>query len=90
MTGMFLFKGMYKEHIKNSRLKMPEDFDNYDPEEFPHFHVFMGSHIGFPIDIYNLEHNANIIADIPEDEIKTITFEGLEKLGIVSSTGNLV
>ena len=59
MSGMFMFPGMFYNHIKDSKLKMPEDFENYEPEEYPHFHVFILTHLGQPIDIAALEDNAN-------------------------------
>lgn len=90
MTSMFAFPGMFGPHIKDSNLKQPEDFESYDPEQYPHFHVFMLTHLCQPIDIQTLESNANIIAAIPDDEIKKVTFEQLIEKGIVYGTGNLV
>jgi len=52
--------------------------------------VFIICHLYQPIDIQALEDNANIIAAIPEDEIKKVTFEQLIEKGIVYGTGNLV
>lgn len=90
MSGMFMFPGMFYNHIKDSKLKMPEDFENYNPEEYPHFHVFMLTHLGQPIDIAALEDNANIIADIPENTIKSVTLNDLMEKGVVFGTGDLV
>lgn len=90
MSGMFMFPGMFYNHIKDSKLKMPEDFENYDPEEYPHFHVFILTHLGQPIDITALEDNANIIADIPENAIKSVTLNDLMEKGVVFGTGDLV
>ena len=90
MSGMFMFPGMFYNHIKDSKLKMPEDFENYDPEEYPHFHVFILTHLGQPIDIAALEDNANIIADIPENAIKSVTLNDLMEKGVVFGTGDLV
>ena len=90
MYGMFMFPGMFYNHIKDSKLKMPEDFENYNPEEYPHFHVFMLTHLGQPIDIAALEDNANIIAEIPEENIKGVSFNDLLEMGVVFGDGNLV
>lgn len=90
MNGIFMFPEMFYNHIKDSKLKMPEDFENYDPEEYPHFHVFMLTHLGQPIDIAALEDNANIIADIPENAIKSVTLNDLMEKGVVFGTGDLV
>lgn len=90
MSGMLMFPGMFYNHIKDSKLKMPEDFENYDPEEYPHFHVFILTHLGQLIDIAALEDNANIIADIPENAIKSVTINDLMEKGVVFGTGDLV
>lgn len=90
MTSMFAFTGMFEPHIKNSNLRLPENFDNYNPDQYPHFHVFVLAHICRPIDVRALEDNANIIAAIPEDEIKEVTFTQLIERGVVCGTGDLV
>ena len=85
---MFCFAGMLENHIKNSKLKQPSDFENYDPNEYPHFHVFQTLHLGCPIDISSLEENANVVADIPEDTIRQITLEQLVEKGLWIEHGN--
>lgn len=90
MCGMFMFPGMFYNYIKDSRLKMPDDFEDYNPEEYPNFHVFMFIHLGRPLDIVALEDNAKIIADISEDIIKSVTLNDLMKRGVVFGTGDLV
>lgn len=90
MCGMFMFPGMFYNHIKDSKLKMPDDFENYNPEEYPNFHVFMLTHLGQLIDITELKDNANIIADISEDDIKSVSFSDLLEMGVVFGSGNLM
>lgn len=90
MCGIFMFPEMFYNHIKDSKLKMPEDFENYNPEEYPHFHVFMLAHLGQPIDIAVLEDNANIIAEISEENIKSVSFNDLLEMGVVFGNENLV
>lgn len=90
MTTVFYIKNMFVEHIQDSKLQKPEDFDNYNPERFPHFHVFMCSHLGRPIDTACLKENANIIAKIPKAKIKHVTFEELTNMGVIWGIGNLV
>jgi len=90
MTGMFGFPDMLKNHIENSNLKQPEDFNNYNLEEFPHFSVFMATHLCCPVDVYALEDDANIIAAIPEDQIRAVTYGDLVEMGMSVASGNLV
>lgn len=82
MTGIFYFAEMFKNHIDDSNLKMPENFEEYDPEEYPHFHVFMIMHLGQLIEISALKDNANIISAISDEDIKKITPEDLFNLGL--------
>lgn len=90
MCGMFMFPEMFYNHIKDSKLKTPEDFENYNPEEYPHFHVFILTHLGQPIDIAALEDNANIIAGIPKENIKSVSFDDLLEMGVVFGNGDLI
>ncbi|MCD7996428.1 MAG: hypothetical protein LUH21_04255 [Clostridiales bacterium] len=90
MTGMFAFPGMFYNHIRDSNLKMPEDFENYEPEEYPNFHVFMLTHLCQPIEIESLEDNANIIAAMTDGEIKQVTFAELLEQGVAFGHGNLL
>lgn len=90
MTTMFIYEGMFESHIKDSKLKMPENFDEYNPEEYPHFHVFMIVHLGRPINVESLEDNANIIAEISDEDIKTVTLEDLLSRGLDVGCGDLI
>nr|WP_243126370.1 hypothetical protein [Acetivibrio ethanolgignens] len=67
---------------------MPENFDEYNPKEYPHFHVFMLMQLAIPIDIAALESNANIIAGISEEDIKTVTPKDLFDMGVELGEGN--
>jgi hypothetical protein len=82
MTSIFYFAGMLNNHIKDSKLKLPVDFEKYNPEEYPHFHVFQLLHVGCPIDVSTLEDNANVIASIPVEDIKKVTLEQLVGKGL--------
>ena len=82
MTTVFCFPKMFANHIMDSDLKQPQDFDNYNPEEYPHFHVFMLLHLANPIDVMTLKDNANIIAKVSDEEIKNITIEQLFNMGL--------
>jgi len=90
MNTVFLFPDMFRNHIENSRLKQPEDYENYDPNEYPHFHVFMSIHLANTIDVFSLKENANTIADIPEGEIRNVTIQDLIDKGVYFASGDLV
>ena len=64
-------------------MKMPNDIHNYNPDEFPHWHVFVNIQIG-RVMTYSSSHflNAKIIAGIEDEDIMHITLRELEKRGL--------
>ena len=79
---MFILPDMLRPHLDGVAIKQPDDFENYDANEFPHFHVFLMLHLARPIDVAAISENARIIASIPDDEIRTITIQELLDLGM--------
>ena len=88
MTTTFVFPEMFRNHIDNSNLKLPDDFENFDPEEFPHFNVFILTHLGNIFDVNDLRENANIIANIPEEDIRKVSYNDLIAMGVSFSFSN--
>lgn len=82
MTTYFAFAEMLRPHIQDSRLKLPDNLETFDPNEYPHFYVFKILHQAVPIETSSLEDNANIIADLTEDEIRTATIQDLVNKGL--------
>lgn len=72
---------------KEAGMTVPEDVDSYDKDKFPHFDVFLkvqlGASMPFPTSHWK---NAEIIARIPENLIKTITFNDLIEMGVETGT----
>lgn len=79
---MLAFPSMLVEPAIKAGMKVPEDSDNFDPNEYPHFQVFclmqLGSAMPYPSVHWD---NAFVIASIPEDKIKTITVLEIIALG---------
>ena len=88
MTTTFFFPEMFRNHIDNSNLKLPKDFENFDPEKFPHFNVFILTHLGNTFDVNDLKENANIIASIPEENIRKVSYKDLIAMGVTFSYCN--
>ncbi len=63
-------------------IKVPDDPDNYDLEEFPHFHVYCCMQLGTPMPSPSSHWtNAKVVAQVPNDRIKLVTPKDLEELG---------
>lgn len=79
---MIAFPSMLVNPAKQAGIAVPPDPDNYEPEEFKHFHFFCTAQLGqsMPTPSAHWE-NAVIIAAIPEAEIKTIIWSQLISLG---------
>lgn len=68
-------------------MKVPPDPDDFDPEKFPHFHVFCLLQLSRPVRVHG-EHwnNAKVIADIPEDKLRTMTLGDFIEAGLEYSS----
>jgi hypothetical protein len=77
------YPSLFSDFAKEKSIKVPEDPDkDFAEEEYPHFVVYLNLHLGRPYDDYSLERNAELIAKISDEEVKDITAEQLEALGI--------
>lgn len=73
---------MLVEPAKQAGIDVPNDLDNYDVEKYKRFHLLRCAQLGQPMP-NPLSHftNAKIIAQVPEDRIKDITFNDLIEMG---------
>lgn len=80
---MFAFPSMLVNPAKEAGMKVPEDAENFDPHDFPHFQVYLIMQVGRPIP-HTDSHwtNAKIIAAVPDDKIKELTVPELMALGL--------
>jgi len=88
---MLAFQSMIHKAAKDAGMEVPaeelldamDDEPSWSPEDYPHFHVFCNAQLGRSM--HNMgQHwdNAKIIAAIPVEELKTVTFEGLIAKGL--------
>lgn len=68
---------------KEAGMKTPPDADNFKGKDFPHFAVFCGVQLGSPLP-HPTAHwgNAKVVAAVPEDKIRTVTFNQLVAAGL--------
>lgn len=80
---MLAFPGMLVPHASSAGMKVPKDPENFDANEYPHFYVYREFQLGRSI-LRGTSHweNAKIIAEIPEDRIRLVTFDELLELGV--------
>jgi hypothetical protein len=83
---MIAFPGILVQPALVAGIPVPQGInvntDDFDREEFPHFAVFCTVQLGAPLP-YPQAHwdNAEVIAKIPANKIKTITSSELVKMG---------
>jgi len=85
---MLAFPSMIARAAEQAGMKTP-NFDDinddwgFNPEEFPHFQVFCIAQLGRSMSDMG-EHwgNAKVIAEIPDDEIRSVTLEDLLYRGL--------
>lgn len=81
---MLAFPGMLVPAATEAGIKVPYDPENYERDEFPHFHVFVQIQLGRPMPYPGCVHdNARLIGSLSDDQAKTITPEQLVERGYV-------
>lgn len=80
---MLIYPSMIAGAAERAKMRVPADVDNYKPDEFPHFHFFCCAQLSKRMTPGAHWENANIIAAIPEDELRTVTFQQLLDKGYV-------
>lgn len=80
---MIAFPFMLVGPAQQAGILTPPDPENYEPNEFKHWHLFRMVQLGqsMPSPDSHWE-NAKIIAALPEDDVTTITWEVLKIKGI--------
>ena len=80
---MIAFPGMLVPAAEKAKMKAPPDPNNFDKEEFPHFHVFCELQLCRPmLQLYEHWENAKAIARIPVEKLKTMTLEEFRGAGV--------
>lgn len=80
---MIALPSMLMEPAKRAGMKVPEDPDNFDPNEYPHWDVYLKVQIGAPMPNWTAHwDNAQVIASVSEDKIKSITYNDLLEMGL--------
>jgi hypothetical protein len=84
---MIAFAGMLVEPAKKAGITVPSDPDNFDPDEYPHWNVYLNVQIGAGLPTPDSHwHNAEVVAAVPAKQIKKVTLEGLIRRGLSIST----
>ena len=79
---MIAFPAMLVGPAEEAGMKVPPDADNFDINEYPHFGVYCNCQLGAALPRPTSHwHNAKVIAEIPEDQIKTVSIIDLLGLG---------
>jgi hypothetical protein len=87
---MFAFPEMFRSAAEAVKIKVPKDTDNYDPNECPHWAVFTRACFGQPMPYPGCHFdNAKVIAQIPEDKIKEVTFDQLIENGLAIGSSKI-
>ena len=81
---MLAFTSMLVAPAAKAGMKVPLNVEDYDREEFMHFHVYELMQIGRPLP-HPAAHwdNAEVIAALSEDEVKQVTYTDLLAKGYV-------
>ena len=63
-------------------MSVPDDPDSEDKDTYPHWFVFLEMQLGRPMPSPNSHwENAKVVAGIPDENIRLVTPEDLDRLG---------
>ena len=80
---MIAFPGLLLSPAEEAGLKVPEDPEDFDSEEFPHFQVFLKVQLGAPMPNPAAHwENAKVVAKVPDDRIHLVTYKELLDAGL--------
>lgn len=79
---MMAFPGMIVSAAEKAGMPVPPNPDDFDPNDFPHFQVFCYAQLGRGMKPGEHWSNAEVIAGIPDDEIRSVTFADLIDRGL--------
>jgi hypothetical protein len=79
---MLVFPEMIAQAAQDAGMKVPENTEEFDPNEYPHFQVFCNVQLGRPIQWGEHWENAKVIAAIPENKIRKTTLTQLISKGL--------
>lgn len=79
---MLAFPAMLIPAATEAGMPVPEDADNYDSNEFPHFYVFCAVQLGRPMNPGEHWDNAKVIAAVPEEVIRFVSVDYLVRNGL--------
>ena len=79
---MIVFPSLLAGPAEEAGINLPEDLENYDVNNYLHWHVFSTLQLGRPMPSADAHwENAKVIAKIQGDKIRVVTERDVEKLG---------
>lgn len=82
---MIAFPAILVRPAEKAGINVPPDIENYDSEEFPHWHVYLLMQIGATIPCPGAHWiNADTIAAIPKEKLIYMTYQDLIDEGFLS------
>ena len=79
---MIAFPSMLVSAAEQAGMKVPDNPDDFNREDYKHFFVFCNAQLCRPMSPGEHWDNAKVIAEIPEEEITTVTLEDLIDRGL--------
>lgn len=78
---------MIANAAKKAGIRVPDDLENYDKKQYPHWNVFCAMQLGAPMPYPNVAFdNAKVVAALSIEEIETITAKQLLDRGFTVGT----
>ena len=77
---MLIFPGMLIDPARRAGMAVPDNPDNFEASQYPHFTVFCNYQLGRSMLPGDHWENAKVIANLALDKVTTITYKELEDM----------
>ena len=76
------FPGMLVSAAEKAGMQVPPNPNDFDADAYPHFQVYCNVQLCRPMRSGEHWENAEVVAGIPEDKIRTTTLDEMLSLGL--------
>jgi hypothetical protein len=80
---MLIFPQMLVAAANEASIKVPEDLENYDKNEFPHWFILCATQLARPMRPGEHWENAKIISNLTFEQLSTMSYDDFAAIGVI-------
>lgn len=77
------FPEMLVGAAQHANIAVPDDLENYNKEEFPHWFILCATQLCRPMQHGEHWENAKVITTLTLEQMQTMTYEDFQEIGVM-------